>query len=162
MQWVPDTLLLIAGDGDIRHELLVLSRERKLSERIVFLGKIPPKVLHKITSQCDLGVSLEEDMGLNYRMALPNKIFDYIQARIPVLCSSLPEMQGIVEQYRIGEVIHSRVSRDLAAQLTDILKDGTRRKVWKNNLEKAAKELCWEKEEEKLLGLLDRIERETS
>ena len=57
------------------------------------------------TAQADLGISLEENLGLNYYYALPNKLFDYIQARIPVLVSDLPEMAAVVHSYGIGKVI---------------------------------------------------------
>ena len=50
------------------------------------------KKLRKITLQADLGISFEERKGLNYYYALPNKIFDYIHAMVPVLVSPFPEM----------------------------------------------------------------------
>lgn len=154
MAHVDDAVLFIAGDGDIRKRLERRVDRLKLNGRVVFTGRLSPGELQRITPQCDLGLSLEEDLGLNYRLALPNKIFDYIQARIPVLCSDLPEMSAIVHRYRIGEVCISREPHQLANQLTGMLKDGDARKRWKSNLEKAAEELCWEKEEQKLLGLV--------
>lgn len=154
MAQMDDTVLFIAGDGDIRHRLERRVDRLKLKERVVFTGRLSPWELQRITPQCDLGLSLEEDVGLNYRLALPNKIFDYIQARIPVLCSDLPEMSAIVHRYRIGEVCISREPHQLANQLTGMLKDGDARMQWKSYLERAAGELCWEREEQKLLGLV--------
>ncbi len=160
MQWIPDTLLLIAGDGDIRIDLHHMVQQLKLSDKVVFPGKIPPRTLHKITSQCDLGVSIEEDLGLNYRMALPNKIFDYIQSRIPVLCSDLPEMLALVEKYGIGEVIIDRDPKKLASQVLEILQNAGKRKTWAGNLDQSATELCWDKEEIKLRKFVELIWRD--
>jgi len=161
MKYISDTMFIIVGDGDIRMDLQKLVQEMKLVDKVVFPGKLPPRTLHKITSNCDLGISMEEDLGLNYRMALPNKIFDYIQARIPVICSDLPEMRALISSYEIGEVVDSRESNDIAAQIQAILKNEQRRKQWVNNLDNAAADLCWEKEEVKLLQMMKTIWQET-
>jgi len=41
--------------------------------------------LHKLTPLANLGLSLEKNLSLNYRFALPNKIFDYLQGKVPIL-----------------------------------------------------------------------------
>jgi len=148
MEWISDTILFIAGDGDIRETLRLRVMEKELNSRVVFTGRYPPGALHRLTSQCHLGVSLEEDLGLNYRMALPNKLFDYIQARVPVLCSDLPEMRRVVEEYEVGEVVRSRDARELASQMRGMLNDRDCRLKWKQGLDVAAGDLCWEKEEQ--------------
>jgi glycosyltransferase involved in cell wall biosynthesis len=94
-----------------------------------------------------LGISLEEDLGLNYRFALPNKLFDYIQAGVPVLVSNLPEMRYIVEHYQIGAIAETHQRKDLAEIMKTALFDQSKIALWKENLPKAAKELCWENEE---------------
>jgi len=94
-----------------------------------------------------LGISLEEDLGLNYRFALPNKLFDYIQAGVPVLVSNLPEMRRIVDHYQIGAIADTHQRKELAEIMKTALFDQNRRTIWKQNLVKAAKELCWENEE---------------
>jgi glycosyltransferase involved in cell wall biosynthesis len=157
MRYLSDTLFIIVGDGDIRLELQKMVQDMKLLDKVVFPGKLPPGTLHKITSNCDLGVSMEEDLGLNYRMALPNKIFDYIQARIPVICSDLPEMKALIDTFDIGEVVLSRETKGIASQIQSILNNEQRRKHWTGNLEKAAADLCWEKEEVKLIQLMETI-----
>jgi glycosyltransferase involved in cell wall biosynthesis len=150
-----EVLLLIVGEGDIEEELKNLTNEMNLNHRVLFVGKVPPNELHQLTVQCDLGLTLEEDLGLSYRMSLPNKLFDYIQARIPVLCSDLPEMSVIVEKYSIGELVRSRDSVALAEQIMHMLKSNNLNNKWKYNLEMAASELCWEKEEEKLKKIVN-------
>ncbi len=153
MQYLEDTLLFIAGEGDIGDVLKRKVERLALQGKVVFTGRLTPGELRRITPQCDLGLSLEEDLGLNYRLALPNKIFDYIQARIPVLCSNLPEMSAVIHQFRVGEVCISREPQELAKQISGMLLDSDSRKQWKVNLERAASELCWEREEQKLLDL---------
>ncbi len=157
MQWLPETTLFIVGDGDISVELKQRVYKLHLSDRVVFPGRIPPDKLIALTSQCDLGLSLEEDMGLNYRWALPNKIFDYIQARIPVLCSDLPEMAGVIERFEIGQVCKSREPEAIAHQISWMVKDQSSRDHWKQMLEIAASELCWEREEVKLKAIISEI-----
>ncbi|MBN2805024.1 MAG: hypothetical protein JXR22_00055, partial [Prolixibacteraceae bacterium] len=118
-----------------------------------FLGKVSPEELLKHTLKAHLGISLEESKGLNYYYALPNKLFDYIQARVPVLVSDLPEMASIVNHYRIGKVTNTSDPRQLAAIFEEMLTDLSQRRLWLQNLEKASAELCWENEEHKLMAL---------
>ena len=156
MKYISDTTLLIVGDGDIRDALRKQVRTMELEHKVFFLGRVPPEVLHKITCQCHLGISLEEDLGLNYRMALPNKIFDYIQARIPVLCSNLPEMAALVQEHGIGAVCPDRTPEGLARQILSMLTDRQATMRWKKNLEAAAEVLCWENERHLLEGLVSK------
>ncbi|BBE17082.1 glycosyl transferase, group 1 family protein [Aquipluma nitroreducens] len=149
--------LWLVGDGDQTSELKQLVIEMKLESKVKFLGRLPLHKLREVTLQADLGISLEEDLGLNYRFALPNKLFDYIQAGVPVLVSNLPEMMQIVEHYRIGIIAETHQRKVLAELMRDALFDEEKRLVWKQNLQKAAKELCWENEEKILKSVYERF-----
>ena len=121
-----------------------------LGNRVEFMGRIPFGELSAYTRQAALGISLEENIGLNYYYALPNKLFDYIQAQIPVLVSDLPEMRRIVNEYAIGQVVRDRKPEFLARQVKEMMSSEAQRKKWKKNLHRAAAELCWENEVDKL------------
>ncbi|MCF6279189.1 MAG: glycosyltransferase [Flavobacteriaceae bacterium] len=149
MQYLNNIIFVIIGDGDISTQLKQQVINLKLDDTVRFSGKIIPKELRTITPTADLGISIEEDLGLNYRYALPNKIFDYIQVEIPILVSDLTEMKGIIDSYKVGEVIIDRNPKALASQIEKILKKDT--KYWKENLKNASKELIWENEKEKLI-----------
>lgn len=158
MQFISNCNLIIAGAGDIEKNLMKLCRELKLNNKISFLGRIPLEELHGITSKATLGVSLEEDLGLSYHFALPNKIFDYLQAGLPVLVSNLPEMKGLVNKYNVGLTIDSKVNAyALADQLNKMLENERQLEEWHENAIVAAKELCWERESNKLLNMYSSI-----
>jgi len=148
--------LIIAGDGDIRKSLETKIREQELGNKVFLTGKIPFEQLGHLTCQADAGVSLEEDMGLNYRYAMPNKLFDYIQAGIPVLVSSLPEMKKIVEKYEIGMIAEERDPENLRKLLRILLFDEEKRMRWKEKLTHASLDLCWENEEVRLVTIYRR------
>jgi glycosyltransferase involved in cell wall biosynthesis len=149
--------LWIVGDGDIRSKMQQLAKHLGLSDRIKFFGRIPIEELWKYTAKANLGISLEEDLGLNYRYALPNKLFDYIQARIPVVVSDLPEMAAIVNEYGVGEVLSDRTPQQLANTITNLLDTTNTSKDKKAKIELAARELSWEREEEKLITLFKSV-----
>jgi glycosyltransferase involved in cell wall biosynthesis len=153
MSFVDHARLIIIGSGDVEHQLRALVHSLALEEKVGFMGRISPQDLPQYTVQADLGISLEEKLGLNYYYALPNKLFDYIQARVPVLVSDLPEMAGIVTRYSIGKVTPVQDPYRLALTMTEMLTDESSRKVWRKNLETAANELCWENEESRLMAL---------
>lgn len=147
MHFIDNAELIIAGDGDIKTELEKIVEKENLQNKIVFKGRLPIEELAKLTPLADLGLSIEEDLGLNYRFALPNKLFDYIQAQVPVLVTNLPEMKAIVEQYNIGEITSTLEPELLAEKIKEALFNQAKRKEWQTGLKKAVKELTWEKEE---------------
>lgn len=157
MHFVDNAKLVIAGDGDIRAELETIVAGENLQHKIEFKGRLPIDELEKLTPQADLGLSIEEDLGLNYRYALPNKLFDYIRAHVPVLVTDLPEMAAIVNHYKIGMITDSLEPERLAKKIKTALNDSDRRIIWGENLKVAANELIWEKEEEVLKGIFVRF-----
>ncbi|MGE0076340.1 MAG: glycosyltransferase [Bacteroidales bacterium] len=149
--------LIIIGTGDIEIQLRKRMLDQKLFDRVEFVGRVKPHDLHKLTCTAWLGLSLEEDMGLNYRYALPNKVFDYINAQVPVLVSNLPEMRKLVEDYNVGIVATSKNAPELANQIADFFEDKKLRAQMEINLQKASMELNWGKEEVKLTNPIKSI-----
>ena len=155
MQYLDNCQFIIVGDGEITKEIKQLINHKKMNNKVVLLGKKTPLELKEITPQADLGISIEEDLGLNYHFALPNKLFDYIHANIPVLVSDLPEMKQIILDYKVGEVIQNRSPELLAKQIQRILvKESS---FWDENLKKATLDLQWQKEEIVLKSIFNNL-----
>ena len=155
MEFLRDVELLIAGQGDISGDLKMRVKNRNLSDRIHFFGRLNPKELKKLTPNASIGLSLEEDLGLNYRYALPNKIFDYIHAGIPVIVSDLPIMSKLVLETGIGEVLKERSPRALADLVREVL---LKQRSYKENLLTAAGNFNWNEEKKVFQKFIDRIE----
>jgi len=157
MSFIDNATLIIAGSGDIEQKLKSLAKKMNIEKKVRFTGRLAFEELWQYTRNADLGVSLEEDMGLNYRYALPNKLFDYIQARLPVIVSDLPEMKKIIDKYKIGEILIQRSPENLANIISQMLNNYISDGKYTSNLALAARELCWEKEEEKLRILFKQL-----
>jgi len=149
MQYVDNSLFLIIGSGDVIEILKEMVTELNLNGKVSFLGKLPFNEMMQYTQVVDLGLTLDKDTNINYRYSLPNKVFDYIQAGIPVLTSNLVELANIVNLYGIGDIVESHEPRVIAKKMTEML-DGAKKEIWKENLKVAAEELCWENESLKL------------
>jgi glycosyltransferase involved in cell wall biosynthesis len=155
MQYVNDAVLVFAGSGDVMPKLKNMSEEFKLQEKVFFTGKLPPAELKALTRLAHLGLSLDKDTNINYRFSLPNKLFDYIHAGIPVLASPLPEISKIISEYTIGELISNHNPEHIAEKINGMLSDEPQLMIWKENLKRAAAELNWEKEKIKFLALFE-------
>ena len=156
-QYIDNCQFWIAGDGPKKTEYEQMVKDLNLTNRIHFLGNIPPKTLKTITPLAEIGMSMEEDLGLSYRYALPNKLFDFMQAGIPILGTNLPEIKKTIEEYKVGKVIDNHNPKNIANKLQEILNEG--KKTYKINLQEAAKELCWENEENKLKLIFEQIKK---
>lgn len=155
MLYVENAILLIIGEGDVMDQLKKSVDQMDLSGKILFINKMPYAKLLEYTSLGDVGLTLDKDTNLNYRYSLPNKLFDYIQARVPVLASKLVEVEKIIRDYKIGELIDSHEPKHIAEKLNFMLNSEDKRREWKKNLEQAAEELCWENEEGKLIEIFE-------
>lgn len=148
MQYVNDAELYIFGEGDIGSLIKTLIKDLKLQDKVHYKGRVPLEKLRFYTQQADLGFSLERNLGLNYRYALPNKVFDYIHAHVPVLVSNLIEMKRLVEEYSVGEVTNAKNEKELANKINLMLANKEQLKIYKQNTEKAIKVLNWQLEQQ--------------
>jgi glycosyltransferase involved in cell wall biosynthesis len=156
IKFIENAIFVIIGNGDIEYNLKKKVEYLNLQNKVKFIAKITPTELKKLTPLADLGISSEENLGLNYNYALPNKLFDYIQAQIPVLVSNLDEMKQIVLKYKVGEIIIDKKPKALAKQIYAILLNG--KYYYSQQLKKASKDLCWENEEKKLIEIFEKID----
>lgn len=154
MKYIENTVFLIVGDGDIALELKKLVENENLNKKVRFIGKIPFQDLAAYTQIADIGIILlDSSLSLNYHFALPNRIFDYIQAELPIIASDLPEISKIVSKDDVGILVSNMVPENLAKEINDLLKNQERYQQIKANLKSIKGKYCWEKEEEKLLKL---------
>lgn len=153
MKFLPEAMFFIVGEGEEEKELEKLVLNTSLYNRVIFYGRVPFEELKFLTMQADLGLSAEEDICLNYRYSLPNKLFDYIHAGIPVLVSGMPEMEKIVVERQIGKIITNRSPEKLAAKIRAMLTDDESVKQWRANAIETAKEFNWCNEKKKVIEI---------
>ncbi|WP_295812767.1 glycosyltransferase [uncultured Apibacter sp.] len=151
MKFVDNIQFWIIGDGSLRKKYENYTNELNLENKVYFLGEIPSEQLKLITPMADLGLSLEEDRGLSYRYALPNKLFDYIHAKIPVLGTYLPEIKKVIDKDQIGEVISKHSAREISEKINLIIAKG--KSYYLDNLDKASEKYNWEAQEANLLNI---------
>lgn len=159
MQYLDNTLLLIIGGGDVFPVLKEMTITLGLQNKVRFESRKPPNELALYTYAADLGLSLDKDTNINYRFSLPNKLFDYLHAGIPVLASDLPEVKNIVEKYGIGRISKSHDPKTLATIIHEMLNDKEANQIWTKNIADASRELNWETERNKLLAIFNSIEK---
>ncbi len=156
MRLLPGYELWIVGRGDITAALQQQAAEMP-EAKVKFWGFHPFEEVAAITAQASLGLSLEEDLGANYHYASPNKVYDYLQARIPVIVSDLPEMARVVNDYGCGGILPatSRNPAALAHLIRSILESPEAYQQHVAAADKAARALTWEQEAPRLLRLYE-------
>ncbi len=151
MQFVPDALLVIIGDGDVIASLQQLTESYHLQDKILFLPRLPYTTMMQYTQVADIGLSLDKSTNINYQYSLPNKLFDYIKAGIALVISDLIEPRRIIEQYKVGIVISKHTPESIAESINTLLGNPELLQEYKKNSLAAAKELYWEKEIQKMI-----------
>ena len=154
MALLDEYLFIVIGDGDILEQLNEKVSNLSLHNKVKFLGKKTPEELKELTPNATIGMSLEEDLGLNYRYALPNKIFDYLHANVPVIVADLPEMRSLIKKHPIGEILIERTPKTLAKTIISMTNNS-----YEKELKTAKKELNWSKEKEKLISIFSKLDK---
>lgn len=124
----------------------------KNKEKIRFLEPISIQEVVTFINTYDIGVYILEENSFNNKYALPNKFFDFIQARLVVAIGPTLEMARIVKQYDIGIVADNFTPESMAKELNKLTKDKI--DYYKHQSEKYAYELSSEGNRQKLQKLI--------
>ncbi|MFB3131182.1 MAG: glycosyltransferase family 4 protein [Rhodothermales bacterium] len=145
MREVQGAVLVFLGGGSLKPTLQQQVATVGLGDRVRFLDPVPPDALLPVTASADVGITLLEDTCLNHRFALPNKLFEYLMARLPVLASDLPEIRGVVETFDVGCVVDPADRAALVKMLQHMVDDNEARARWAAHAPRVFETFSWEK-----------------
>jgi len=124
-----ELLKIFAGYGDDKHVLVLMGygelepliKEYADSHSNIYFHKaVAPAEVLKYTCSADVGISFIEDISLSHHWCLPNKLFQYIMAGLPVIVSNLPEMRRVVTENQIGIVLDEITFQSLRRALDQL------------------------------------------
>lgn len=142
--------LVFIGGGTAWENLKQRRSDLHLEQRIDMMEKMLPSKLKSYTPLAHLGISLDAFNAKNCLFNLPNKVFDYLQAGVPLFATAIPEVKKIVHEYNCGICITDTSPAAIAFTISELFDDPIRYERLKSNALLASRELCWEKEELKL------------
>jgi hypothetical protein len=137
------TLDLFLMPNDVAY-LQELTAKSDATERITVHDPVPYSALISTLNRYDLGIHVIPPINFNNTMALPNKFFDYVQARLGVIIGPSAEMARIVEEHGLGAISAGFSIGDITAVLDTLTGAAVAR--WKGNAELAAHDLSAEKQ----------------
>ena len=127
-----------------------VQRSTALYRNIHYHPAVPPEALAEYTAGADVGISLIENTSLSYYYSLPNKVFEYLAAGVPIIVSDFREMARIVAEHDCGWACP--VSEDAVVGLVNgITCDDLLAK--RANAVRARECYSWEKEQAPLLAI---------
>ncbi len=151
-----DVQVIIAGDGDLFHQVEKSIKQYQLNHKITLTGYLVPEKIKLLTATADIGYNLLHPSSKSYYYSLSNKFFAYMHAGVPSISNNFPEYRKIVEQFDTGILIDYSY-KQLKEAIEKLCNDPEYyRQLVENNL-KAARLFNWKNESKKLITLYERI-----
>jgi glycosyltransferase involved in cell wall biosynthesis len=148
---IADAVAVIVGDGPLLVPLRKWVHDNGWQDRVYFTGLVPLDELPDYTASADIGIALIQNACLSYYYSLPNKLFEYMQAGLPVIASDFPEIRSVVQKFEIGYVVDPESPDAVAQALRTILDDGDTKSLMRANSYAASKVCNWNHESQKLI-----------
>lgn len=152
--------LMASSPSQLSYLEYLKDKTKSIGGRIYFHDPVETAKISSEINQYDIGVYPLMPLSTNERFALPNKFFEFIQARLAVVIGPSIEMQKIVNEKQIGEVAKDFTAFSMAEVINNLTVENI--VMYKDNSNKAAKALSFESQSpvflEKIKGLLGESE----
>ncbi|MCM3111983.1 glycosyltransferase [Lederbergia lenta] len=110
-------LMLVKKNPEYYNSLKEMVSKRS---NVRLINPVEMREISKYINNYDIGLFLLEPTNFNYKMALPNKFFEFIQARLMVAIGPSPQMEKIVNESKCGIVSESFLAKSLAEKLNKL------------------------------------------
>jgi hypothetical protein len=144
------TFMLVPAVREYYGYLVNAARQFK---NIHFIEPVETVKIAQTINNFDIGIYILKGYGFNNNHALPNKFFEYIQARLAIAIGPSVEMASIVGQYNLGVCSKSFSPKALARSIMTLSRDEIMN--YKNNADKYARELSSENSLIKIRKIVD-------
>lgn len=112
-------LYLVPSDPSYVEQLRSMTAELPAG-RVRVHDAVPYPDLHEVLNRYDVGIFVCPPTTFNLANALPNKVFDFVQARLALVVSPTPEMQSLIEDHELGAVTPGFTAEDLSVTLREL------------------------------------------
>jgi glycosyltransferase involved in cell wall biosynthesis len=146
------TCLVLLGEGELQGKLERLAARNGLSDRVLFAKFVPYAEVPALIRSADIGIVPYEHYGLNHYLCSPSKLFHYIAAGLPVVCSDFPFLRRIVLGEGIGVVFDPADPGSIAQAIRSLTASEAGERA-RARLRSLGDRYSWEREEQKLLGV---------
>ncbi len=160
--YLKDLALVMVGWGELEDQLKELSEKiGVLNSKVFFIPKRPQSELVRFIMPAKFGLIPYPAVDLNTKFCTPNKLFEYIQAKVPIIANrELVTTRKVLERYKIGTTVNFSDLKETAQLIERLSNFEEEYKLFKSNLEIASRELCWERESVKLKSVISKITSE--
>ena len=159
LSYIDDVHLVLMGYGtdEYLHKLYTIADELNVTNRYSKFGPVPSEDVPTYASSADLGIAPIQNSCLSYYLCSPNKVFEYIQAGLPVIASNFPELRKIVLGKDIGDVFDPENAEDIALTIRKLMSDKDKLSKIRDNCNLVVEEYNWENESSKLKNAYELI-----
>ncbi len=149
-------VLMFMGYGSLAEKI---KEAAKVYDNIFYHEAVAPQKLWKYTASADYGLVCIENTCLSYYYSLPNKLFEYAMAGIPMILTNLHEFISLNNQYKFGVVLEDLSAREINDKVDYLLDiDANKYGEFSNNAKKMAKDLAWEQQGKRLQKIYSDIQ----
>jgi glycosyltransferase involved in cell wall biosynthesis len=150
----PELVLLVVGGGSATEQLAPLVTRLKGNGRLVMLPYVPRYEVAALIKGAHVGVSLVLPVDATHRLASPTKLFEYLQAGLPVVGSDVPEIHDVLTEFKCGMLVDATRPGEIASAFVRLATDGPLRKALAENARVAAANLGWDAQRDVLTGFV--------
>lgn len=160
----PECVLVIRGPGmDLFGEgYRKLAESEGISDRLYLLDAVPSEDVVAAAVGADAGIYTVSGACRNYQLALPNKVYEYVVAGLPVLVSDYPEVRRFVSEVEVGLVFSPNNIVSIASAMNRLASDPHLCQKFREKTKKALASIDGEREWVKLVELYQSLPREPS
>ncbi len=160
MVHLPETShLVFMGYGDDAIQTLTkIAQDEGIADRIHFKAAVPQDELLYWTTAADAGIIPYQPVDLNHYYCSPNKLFEFMQAELPIIANDLPYLRQIVAEEDFGVVMSLETIDDYAKAIREMFDanlGGPNR--FRTNLGRNKNKFDWQVEARKLLGIYNKL-----
>lgn len=155
--WPEEFRLVIRGPAQGGFDQHLRNLAGPFGERIALAPPVSPDQLISTAAQADIGIFLLSNNTRHARFAMPNKIFEYMQAGLMVISSDLPEVRRVVAGASCGLLLRDNIPTTIANCLTNLTPEIIN--AFKHRSLAAAQTFCFEQQCNKLLALVEELIR---